>query len=54
MADGMMLAVAYRAYLDESPAACLENLAPGGCFLDVKAKVDRTALEAAAFHVWRF
>jgi len=53
VADGMVLAVAHRAYLDRSPAACLEKLAPGGCFVDVKARFDRTAVEAAGFHVWR-
>jgi len=53
MTDAMVLGVAHRAYLDRSTASCLEKLALGRCFVDVKASFDRTAVEAAGFHVWR-
>ena len=53
VADAIVVAVAHRAYLDGTPGACLEKLAPGGCFIDVKAKFDRGEVEAAGVHVWR-
>ena len=30
-----------------------EKLAPGGCFIDVKARFDPTKFENAGFRVWR-
>ena len=53
VADTIVMAVAHRAYLERPPAACLDKLIPGGCFIDVKSKFARGALEAAGVRVWK-
>jgi len=53
VADAIVMAVAHRTYLDGTPGACLEKLAPGGCLIDVKGKFDRTVMQTAGVHVWR-
>src|SRR5882672_4434837 len=52
-ADAMVAAVAHRRFLKLRPADLAAKLAPGGCFIDVKARFDAAALEAAGLSVWR-
>jgi UDP-N-acetyl-D-galactosamine dehydrogenase len=52
-ADALIAAVAHRRFLSIGVPAIAEKLAPGGCFIDVKAKFDRAGLEAAGYRVWR-
>ena len=52
-ADALVVAVAHRAFLSLDAGALGEKLAPGGCFIDVKSRFDRAALEAAGYRVWR-
>jgi UDP-N-acetyl-D-galactosamine dehydrogenase len=52
-ADAVILAVPHRHYLEMPLAALTGKLAPGGCFIDIKSALDRTALAAAGIRVWR-
>jgi UDP-N-acetyl-D-galactosamine dehydrogenase len=52
-ADALVAAVAHRAFVGMPITKIKDKLAPGGCFIDVKARFDREALEAAGFRVWR-
>jgi UDP-N-acetyl-D-galactosamine dehydrogenase len=52
-ADALIAAVAHRRFVSLGVAAIAEKLSAGGCFVDVKARFDRTSLEAAGFKVWR-
>jgi UDP-N-acetyl-D-galactosamine dehydrogenase len=52
-ADALVVAVAHRRFLAMGFSKLQEKLVPGGCFIDVKARFDRAALEAAGFRVWR-
>jgi len=53
VAEGLVVAVAHRAYLGRPVSDLMAKLKPGGCFVDVKAKFDRRAIEAAGGCVWR-
>jgi UDP-N-acetyl-D-galactosamine dehydrogenase len=53
VADALVVAVAHRAYLDRPVADLTAKLKAGGCFVDVKARCDRRALETAGVKVWR-
>jgi UDP-N-acetyl-D-galactosamine dehydrogenase len=52
-ADAIVAAVAHAALLSRPPADCISKVIHGGCFLDVKARFDDTALRAAGLNVWR-
>jgi UDP-N-acetyl-D-galactosamine dehydrogenase len=52
-ADALVLAVAHRAFIAMPLEEIAAKLVPQGCFIDVKSRFDRRALEAAGFSVWR-
>src|SRR5215467_11734729 len=52
-ADAIVAAVAHRQFVGLSAAQLATKLAPKGCFMDVKARFDASALRAAGFSVWR-
>ena len=52
-ADALVAAVAHRGFVGMSLDRLTSKLTPGGCFIDVKSRFDRRALEAAGFSVWR-
>lgn len=52
-ADAIILAVAHNEYTQMEPKKLLSKAIHGGSFIDVKAKFDRSALEADGFRVWR-
>jgi UDP-N-acetyl-D-galactosamine dehydrogenase len=52
-ADALVAAVAHRHYIDRPLSELLAKLRPGGSFVDVKARFDRSALEKAGAKVWR-
>ena len=52
-ADAMIAAVAHKQLVALSPAQLAAKLAPKGCFMDVKARFDSLALQAAGLSVWR-
>ena len=52
-ADAIVVAVAHRQFIQMSLADFLTKLIEHGCFIDVKAKFDLTALEQDGITVWR-
>jgi UDP-N-acetyl-D-galactosamine dehydrogenase len=52
-ADAVIVAVAHQPFLSKPNSAYVERLRVGGCFIDVKAKFECAALEAAGLSVWR-
>jgi UDP-N-acetyl-D-glucosamine/UDP-N-acetyl-D-galactosamine dehydrogenase len=52
-AEALVAAVAHHAFLSLGPDAIGRKLVRGGCFIDVKSKFDRRALESTGYHVWR-
>jgi UDP-N-acetyl-D-glucosamine/UDP-N-acetyl-D-galactosamine dehydrogenase len=52
-ADAVVVAVAHDALLSTPCSAYVDQLKPGGCFVDVKARFDRAQLSAAGVRVWR-
>ena len=52
-ADGIILAVSHKEYVNMPPSQLLSKVAHGGCFIDVKSKFDQDALEAEGLRVWR-
>jgi UDP-N-acetyl-D-galactosamine dehydrogenase len=52
-ADALVAAVAHAHYAELSLPALLTKVAAGGCFVDVKARFDAVALQAAGLRVWR-
>jgi UDP-N-acetyl-D-galactosamine dehydrogenase len=52
-ADGLILAVAHRHYLEMPPAALAAKVVPSGCVVDVKAVLDAAALRQEGIRVWR-
>ena len=52
-ADAIVAAVAHKQFVGLSVAQLATKLAPRGCFMDVKARFDASALQAAGFSVWR-
>jgi len=52
-ADALIVAVAHKAFTSLGVPDFGEKLRPGGCFIDVKARFDRTKFENAGFRVWR-
>src|SRR5690349_13243237 len=52
-ADGLILAVAHRRYLDMPLEALAAKVVPSGCVVDVKAALDAAALRDKGLRVWR-
>ena len=52
-ADATVVAVAHCAVLSKPTADFAAKVKPGGCFVDVKAKLNAAVLTAAGFKVWR-
>jgi UDP-N-acetyl-D-galactosamine dehydrogenase len=52
-AEALVAAVAHRQILGMGLEQCLTKLKPGGCFIDVKSRFDRGALESKGMRVWR-
>ncbi len=52
-ANAIVAAVSHQEFVDRPLDQLLAKLAPGGLYVDVKAQIDRTALQARGFHVWR-
>jgi UDP-N-acetyl-D-galactosamine dehydrogenase len=52
-ADALVLAVAHDAFVSRETPALATRVKTGGCVIDVKAKLDGAALEAAGLRVWR-
>ncbi len=52
-ADALVAAVSHRDYLARPLMDILSKLRPGGSFIDVKSRFDRSALEQAGARVWR-
>jgi UDP-N-acetyl-D-glucosamine/UDP-N-acetyl-D-galactosamine dehydrogenase len=52
-ADALVAAVSHRDYLARPLIDILSKLRPGGSFIDVKSRFDRSALEQAGARVWR-
>jgi UDP-N-acetyl-D-galactosamine dehydrogenase len=53
VAEALVVAVAHRAYLERPVRDICAKLVAGGCFVDVKARFDRKALEGESVRVWR-
>jgi UDP-N-acetyl-D-galactosamine dehydrogenase len=53
VADAIVMAVAHNRLLDIPLPEYLAKLKQGGCFIDVKSRFDREALQAAGLTVWR-
>jgi UDP-N-acetyl-D-galactosamine dehydrogenase len=51
--DGIVLAVAHREFLERPLDELLAKAAPGACVIDVKSVLDRRAVEARGFDLWR-
>jgi len=52
-ADALIVAVAHKRFLSMPATELTSKLVPRGCFIDVKARFDASALRAAGFSVWR-
>lgn len=52
-ADAVLLAVPHRQFLEMSTTVFVEKLAAGGCVIDIKSALDRSALEHAGVRLWR-
>jgi UDP-N-acetyl-D-galactosamine dehydrogenase len=52
-AEAMVLAVAHSEFMQVPFARLAEKLVPGGCVIDVKSALDRNAVQAGGFRLWR-
>src|SRR5262245_16277471 len=52
-ADALIAAVAHKRFLQMPLDQIVAKVAPGGCFMDVKARFDMAALKAAGLSAWR-
>ncbi len=52
-ADALVLAVAHKEYLAMPLDSLLSKAVPSGCVIDVKSALDRTAVAAKGFTLWR-
>ena len=52
-ANAVIAAVAHKQFVAMPTEQLVSKLAPRGCFMDVKARFDASALRAAGFSVWR-
>ncbi|MFQ6021208.1 MAG: nucleotide sugar dehydrogenase [Acidiferrobacterales bacterium] len=53
VADGVIVAVAHRQFIEKPIDSYLEKLIPNGCFIDVKSRFDPATLRSAGITVWR-
>jgi len=53
VADAMVVAVAHRRFQEMGVKALSEKIVKGGCFVDVKARFDASALRASGLSAWR-
>jgi UDP-N-acetyl-D-galactosamine dehydrogenase len=53
VADALVVAAAHRAFVERPLAELVAKVRPGGCFIDVQSRFDRTALAKAGLSVWR-
>jgi UDP-N-acetyl-D-galactosamine dehydrogenase len=53
VADALVVAAAHRAFVERPLAELIAKVRPGGCFIDVQSRFDRTALAKAGLSVWR-
>ena len=51
--DALVLAVAHRQFLERPAADFLTKVAPDGCVVDVKSKLDAAAIRAGGRTLWR-
>jgi UDP-N-acetyl-D-galactosamine dehydrogenase len=51
--DALVLAVAHAEYVAMPLDALLSKVKPGGCVIDVKSALDRSAVEGRGFSLWR-
>ena len=52
-ADATIVAVAHKDFLERPLEEIAGMIKPGGCFIDVQSRFDRTALEQKGLNVWR-
>ncbi|HWI12915.1 MAG TPA: nucleotide sugar dehydrogenase [Burkholderiales bacterium] len=52
-AEALVLAVPHREFVNRSVHEFREKVIEGGCFIDVKSRFDRPALQQAGLTVWR-
>jgi UDP-N-acetyl-D-galactosamine dehydrogenase len=52
-ADALIVAVAHKRFIAMSTTELAAKLVPRGCFVDVKARFDASALQKAGCSVWR-
>jgi UDP-N-acetyl-D-glucosamine/UDP-N-acetyl-D-galactosamine dehydrogenase len=52
-ADAIVLAVAHTEFVNMPLKHLLAKISHGGCFIDVKSKFDRCAIESEGIRVWR-
>jgi UDP-N-acetyl-D-galactosamine dehydrogenase len=52
-ADGIIVAVGHRAFLDRPLEDLIGKVRPGGAFIDVQSQFDRGRLREAGLRVWR-
>jgi UDP-N-acetyl-D-galactosamine dehydrogenase len=52
-ADGLILAVAHRQFIDLPPSAYMEKIVRRGCLIDVKSVFDPTPFRKEGLQVWR-
>ena len=53
VADAIVMAVMHNKLLDIPLPEYLSKVKQNGCFIDIKSRFDRDALQAAGLRVWR-
>lgn len=53
VAEATILAVPHQSFLDRQPADFLQKIIPDGCFIDIKAVLDKQAFSDKGIQVWR-
>ena len=53
VAEATILAVPHQSFLERSPTEYMEKIIPDGCFIDIKAVLDRTPFKDHGIQVWR-
>jgi UDP-N-acetyl-D-glucosamine/UDP-N-acetyl-D-galactosamine dehydrogenase len=51
--DALVIAVAHEEFLAQPLEDLLSRVVPGGCVIDVKARLDKAKVEARGFRFWR-
>jgi UDP-N-acetyl-D-galactosamine dehydrogenase len=52
-ADALVLAVPHSQFIKRSTQDYLSKVAPGGCLIDIKSKLDAAAIQASGRQLWR-